>query len=287
MHAASYVGALPYSRSIGLTRASVPTDLATPEDGTACGTQFVLETKNLSKEFSGFFAIKNVNLRIAPRTVHALIGPNGAGKTTCFNLITKFIEPTSGTIFYKGRDITRTKPAAVSRLGMVRSFQISATFPRLSVLENVRIALQRFNVSPYCFWRNERSLDALNVLALQLLADVGLEQYAQAEVVELSYGHKRALEIATTMALDPELLLLDEPTAGMSHEDVAPIAALIKRAAANRSVVMVEHNLSVVAHLSDRITVLARGEILAEGSYAEISKNSDVIEAYMGTGDVC
>jgi branched-chain amino acid transport system ATP-binding protein len=286
MHAASYVGALP-SPSIGLTRAGVPTDLAPPEDEAACNTQFVLETKNLSKEFSGFFAIKNVSLRIAPRTVHALIGPNGAGKTTCFNLITKFIEPTSGTILYKGRDITRAKPAAVSRLGMVRSFQISATFPHLSVLENVRIALQRFTVTPYCFWRNERSLDALNARALQLLGDVGLEQYAQAEASELSYGRKRALEIATTIALDPELLLLDEPTAGMSHEDVAPIAELIKRVAANRSVVMVEHNLSVVADLSDRITVLARGEILAEGSYAEISKNSDVIEAYMGTGDVC
>jgi branched-chain amino acid transport system ATP-binding protein len=246
--------------------------------------RFVLETENLTREFSGYVAVNNVSLKIARGTVHALIGPNGAGKTTCFNLITKFIEPSSGAIRYNGRDITRARPAAVSRMGMARSFQISATFPHLTVLENVRVALQRATGMTYCFWRDERALDVLNERALQLLGDVGLEHYAGVDASELSYGRKRALEIATTVALEPEVLLLDEPTAGMSHEDVAPIAALIRRVAANRTVVMVEHNLSVVADLSDRITVLARGEILAEGTYAEISADMGVIDAYMGTG---
>jgi branched-chain amino acid transport system ATP-binding protein len=249
----------------------------------ACNSEFILETENLSKEFSGFVAVNNVSVRVAARTVHALIGPNGAGKTTCFNLITKFIEPTSGTIRYKGADITRARPNVVARLGMVRSFQISSIFPHLTVLENVRVALQRFMSSPYCFWRNERSLNALNARALQLLADVGLEQYAELNAAELPYGRKRALEIATTIALDPELLLLDEPTAGMSREGIAPVAALIERVSANRTILMVEHNLDVVARLSDRITVLARGEILAEGSYAEISRSTQVINAYIGT----
>jgi branched-chain amino acid transport system ATP-binding protein len=289
MYAASYLGPRSFSPPPGSACTSTDAwlDVTPSADAAACGTQFVVETENLTKEFSGFLAVKNVSLRIAARSVHALIGPNGAGKTTCFNLMTKFIEPTSGIIRYKGKDITRAKPALVARLGMVRSFQISATFPHLTVLENVRLALQRFAGTPYCFWRNEHKLDALNERALQLLADVGLQQYVQAEAAELPYGRKRALEIATTIALDPEVLLLDEPTAGMSHEDVAPIAALIKRISANRTVVMVEHNLSVVAHLSDQITVLARGEILAEGSYAEISKNADVIDAYLGTGNAC
>lgn len=248
------------------------------------GLETILETRNLSKEFRGFIAVNNVNLKILRGTVHALIGPNGAGKTTCFNLITKFIAPTSGAIFYKGNDVTNAKPAALSRLGLVRSFQISATFPHLSVLENVRIALQRQAGTPYCFWRSDRVLDSLNESALQLLADVGLQELAEAEAAELSYGRKRALEIATTIAMDPEVLLLDEPTAGMGHEDVALIAALIRRVAKNRTVLMVEHNLSVVADLCDRITVLARGEILAEGTYGEISTDAAVIEAYMGVG---
>jgi branched-chain amino acid transport system ATP-binding protein len=247
-------------------------------------SEMILETKELTKDFQGFTAVNNVNLKIARGTVHALIGPNGAGKTTCFNLITKFIAPTSGTIFYKGSDITNAKPAALARLGLVRSFQISATFPHLTVLENVRVALQRKTAMPYCFWKSDRVLDQLNETARQLLADVGLEDHAESEAAELSYGRKRALEIATTIAMDPEMLLLDEPTAGMGREDVASISALIRRAARNRTILMVEHNLSIVADLSDRITVLARGEILAEGSYQEVSTNPAVLEAYMGVG---
>jgi branched-chain amino acid transport system ATP-binding protein len=253
---------------------------ALPGDGSA----FALRTEKLTKQFAGFTAVNSVSLQIASGSIHALIGPNGAGKTTCFNLITKFVEPTSGRIYYHGHDVTNAKPAALSRLGLVRSFQISAVFPHLTVLENVRVALQRSSCNPYCFWRSERALNSLNSRALQLLVDVGLESYAAIEAADLSYGRKRALEIATTIATDPAVLLLDEPTAGMGHEDVAPVVEMIRRVAARRTVLMVEHNLSVVADLSDRITVLARGEILAEGTYSDVSRNADVIEAYMGTG---
>ena len=247
-------------------------------------SEYILQTKDLTKEFKGFTAVNKVNLRIRRGTVHALIGPNGAGKTTCFNLITKFLQPTAGAIFYKDRDITRAKPHAVARMGLVRSFQISAVFPHLSVLENVRVALQRSLGTSYQFWRSERSVDVLNERALLLLDEVGVQAFADLPAVELPYGRKRALEIATTLALDPEVLLLDEPMAGMAAEDIKRTSALIRRVAKDRTVLMVEHNLSVVADLSDRLTVLARGEVLAEGTYAEVSKNPQVIEAYMGTG---
>jgi branched-chain amino acid transport system ATP-binding protein len=246
---------------------------------------YIVETQDLSIDFNGFYAVKSVSLRIARGSIHALIGPNGAGKTTCFNLITKFLRPTAGKIVYNGHDITRARPADVARLGMVRSFQISATFPHLTVLENVRIALQRKLGNSFHFWSSERSLNALDARAMALLEDVGLEEYAGLQAVELSYGRKRALEIATTLALDPEMMLLDEPTSGMGHEDIGRIAALIKKVAANRTVLMVEHNLSVVSDLSDTITVLARGEVLTEGKYAQVSANPQVIEAYMGTGN--
>lgn len=244
----------------------------------------IVETQDLSIDFNGFYAVKGVSLKIRRGSIHALIGPNGAGKTTCFNLITRFLRPTSGKILFNGRDITRTQPADIARMGMVRSFQISATFPHLTVLENVRIALQRKLGTSFHFWRTERSLHSLDQEAMRLLEEVGLAGYAALPAVELSYGRKRALEIATTLALDPEMMLLDEPTSGMGHEDIGRIAALIKRVAAKRTVLMVEHNLSVVSDLSDRITVLARGEILTEGNYAEVSGNPQVIEAYMGTG---
>jgi branched-chain amino acid transport system ATP-binding protein len=244
----------------------------------------IVETQDLSIDFNGFYAVKGVSLKIARGSIHALIGPNGAGKTTCFNLITRFLKPTAGKILFNGRDITRTKPADIAGMGMVRSFQISATFPHLTVLENVRIALQRKLGTSFHFWRSENSLHSLDDRAMQLLEEVGLAEYAGLTAVELSYGRKRALEIATTLALDPEMMLLDEPTSGMGHEDIGRIAALIKRVAANRTVLMVEHNLSVVSDLSDRITVLARGEILTEGNYAEVSSNPQVIDAYMGTG---
>ncbi|HEX9465669.1 MAG TPA: ABC transporter ATP-binding protein [Alphaproteobacteria bacterium] len=247
-------------------------------------SDYILETAGLTKEFRGFVAVNNVNLKVRRGTIHALIGPNGAGKTTCFNLLTKFLTPTRGRIVYKGREITGARPADIARLGLVRSFQISAVFPHLSVLENVRIALQRKRGSSFDFWRSARALDALNDRALELIDAVGLSEFASATAVELPYGRKRALEIATTLALDPEMMLLDEPTAGMGHEDVDRIAALIKKVAASRTVLMVEHNLSVVSNLSNTITVLARGEVLAEGDYASVSRNPDVVQAYLGSG---
>jgi branched-chain amino acid transport system ATP-binding protein len=245
----------------------------------------ILETKGLTKEFKGFVAVNDVNLRVRRGTIHALIGPNGAGKTTCFNLLTHFLVPTRGQIFYNGRDITGSRPAAIARMGLVRSFQISAVFPNLSVLENVRIALQRKRGHSFDFWRPAGVLTSLDARALELIDAVGLSEFVQVHAGELPYGRKRALEIATTLALDPEMMLLDEPTAGMTHEDVQRIAALIKRVAANRTVLMVEHNLSVVSTLSDYITVLARGELLAEGDYAHVSRHPDVVQAYMGHAD--
>ena len=244
----------------------------------------ILETEDLTKEFAGFVAVNGVNLRVERGTIHALIGPNGAGKTTCFNLLTKFLNPTRGRISFKGNDITRLQPADVARLGVVRSFQISAVFPHLTVLENVRIALQRKRGGSFDFWRSRRVLEQFNDRARTLIADVGLGAYAHVTAVELPYGRKRALEIATTLALDPEMLLLDEPTAGMGHEDIARISALIKRVSADRTVLMVEHNLSVVADLSDKITVLTRGRVLAEGDYDTVANNPEVREAYMGVG---
>jgi branched-chain amino acid transport system ATP-binding protein len=244
----------------------------------------ILETKGLTKEFKGFVAVKDVSLRVRRGSIHALIGPNGAGKTTCFNLLTHFLVPTRGQIFYKGREITGSSPSSIARMGLVRSFQISAVFPHLTVLENVRIALQRKRGNSFDFWRSERVLDALNEAARSLIEAVGLSEYESTVAVELPYGRKRALEIATTLALDPEMMLLDEPTAGMTHADVERITALVKRVAANRTVLMVEHNLSVVSALAHHITVLQRGEILAEGDYSTVSKDARVVEAYLGSG---
>jgi branched-chain amino acid transport system ATP-binding protein len=244
----------------------------------------ILETRGLTKEFKGFVAVQNVSLSVRRGSIHALIGPNGAGKTTCFNLLTHFLEPTRGSILYNGREITGSSPANIARMGLVRSFQISAVFPHLTVLENVRIALQRKRGASFDFWRAERVLGDLNAKARELIDAVGLAEFESTTAVELAYGRKRALEIATTLALDPEMMLLDEPTAGMAHQDVDRISALIRKAAANRTVLMVEHNLSVVEHLSDRITVLQRGEILAEGDYKTVSADPEVIQAYLGAG---
>ena len=253
--------------------------------GYPINTDTILETRQLTKAFRGFVAVDHVDLKVRRGTIHALIGPNGAGKTTCFNLLTKFLIPSSGQILFNGDDITREAPAAIARRGIVRSFQISAVFPHLSVLENVRVALQRKLGNSFHFWRSEDLLDSLNTRALELLGQVDLGSYAGSVTVELSYGRKRALEIATTLAMDPELMLLDEPTQGMGLEDVDSIRRLIKKVAANRTVLMVEHNMGVVASLADTITVLARGATLAEGPYAEVSKNPMVIEAYMGSAD--
>jgi len=245
---------------------------------------FIIETRGLSKEFKGFAAVSDVSLNVRRHTIHALIGPNGAGKTTCFNLLTKFLTPSAGQIFFNGRDITQAKPAAIARLGLVRSFQISAVFGHLTVLENVRVALARMQGGSFRFWRSEKTLDALNARAMELIEAVGVAEYRDIPAGELSYGRKRALEIATTLALEPEMLLLDEPMAGMGGEDIRRTADLIRRVAANRTILMVEHNLSVVAELSDTITVLKLGRLLAEGSYAEVSANPEVVDAYMGSG---
>ena len=246
-------------------------------------TDVILETRNLTKEFKGFTAVSDVNLRVQRGHIHALIGPNGAGKTTCFNLLTKFLVPTSGQILFNGKDITAAAPAQIARMGIIRSFQISAVFPHLTVLQNVRIGLQRQLGTSYHFWKSERSLSQLNERAMQLLAEVDLTEFADTITVDMPYGRKRALEIATTLAMEPELMLLDEPTQGMGHEDVHRVTELIKKVAAGRTILMVEHNMNVVSGICDKISVLQRGAMLAEGSYEEVSKNPQVMEAYMGT----
>ena len=246
----------------------------------------ILETKNLSKEFKGFTAVSDLNLRVTRGHIHALIGPNGAGKTTVFNLLTKFHIPTTGTILFNGNDITREKSADIALRGIIRSFQISAVFPNLTPLENVRLALQRKTGTSYHFWRSAEPLKKLDKRALELLESVGIAEFADEVTGELAYGRKRALEIATTLALEPELMLLDEPTQGMGAEDVDKITTLIKRFSIGRTILMVEHNLKVVASLADRITVLQRGSILAEGEYEAVSTNPLVLEAYMGSADV-
>jgi branched-chain amino acid transport system ATP-binding protein len=246
-------------------------------------TDIILETRNLVKEFKGFVAVDQVSLKVKRGSTHALIGPNGAGKTTVFNLLTKFLPVTSGTIHFNGQDITGEKSAEIARRGVIRSFQISAVFPNLTVMENVRVALQRKLGTSFHFWKSDSTLTPLNDRAMELLTEVDLREYADTMTVELPYGRKRALEIATTLAMEPELMLLDEPTQGMGHEDVGRVVELIRKVSANRTVLMVEHNMSVVANLSDTITVLARGAVLAEGSYEEVSKNLLVLEAYVGT----
>ncbi|MCT9126133.1 ABC transporter ATP-binding protein [Cupriavidus gilardii] len=245
----------------------------------------ILETRNLTKEFKGFTAVSDVNLRVRRGSIHALIGPNGAGKTTCFNLLTKFLVPTTGTILFNGTDITGEKPAQIARRGVIRSFQISAVFPHLTVRENVRIGLQRKLGTHFHFWRSERTLAVLDDEAMALLEQVGLTEFADTVTVNLPYGRKRALEIATTLAMEPELMLLDEPTQGMGHEDVDRVTQLIKKVSAGRTILMVEHNMNVVSSIADTITVLQRGAILAEGPYEQVSKDPRVMEAYMGTAD--
>jgi branched-chain amino acid transport system ATP-binding protein len=245
----------------------------------------ILQTRDLVKEFKGFVAVNGVSLQVRRGDIHALIGPNGAGKTTVFNLLTKFLPPTRGQIVFNGVDITSEKPAQTARRGIVRSFQISATFPHLTVLENVRIALQRSSGQSFHFWRSEKILSRLDERAMGLLETVGLEGFSGTLAVELAYGRKRALEIATTLATEPELMLLDEPTQGMGHEDVDRVTQLIKKVSANRTVLMVEHNMNVVASIADTISVLQRGQVIAEGPYAQVSTNPQVLEAYMGSAE--
>ncbi|NVN57098.1 ABC transporter ATP-binding protein [bacterium Scap17] len=251
--------------------------------GGASATAPILETRGLSKDFRGFTAVDDVNLQVQEGHIHALIGPNGAGKTTVFNLLTRFLPATRGEILYRGKSITRMKSHEIARLGLVRSFQISAVFSQMTVLENVRVSLQRPQGTSFHFWKPERSLDSLNEQALHLLEQVGLRDDAHRVTASLPYGRKRALELATTLALEPTLMLLDEPTQGMGAEDVDRVVELIRVAARGRTVLMVEHNLSVVSRLCDRISVLARGRVLAEGDYASVSANPEVREAYLGS----
>jgi branched-chain amino acid transport system ATP-binding protein len=243
----------------------------------------ILETRKLTKQFKGFTAVHDVDLRVQRGHIHALIGPNGAGKTTCFNLLTKFLVPTTGQILFNGRDITAAKPAQIARMGVIRSFQISAVFPHLTVLQNVRIGLQRQLGTSFYFWQSGRALERLNERAMALLAEVDLTEFADTVTIDMPYGRKRALEIATTLAMEPELMLLDEPTQGMGHEDVHRVTELIKKVSGGRTILMVEHNMNVVSGICDKISVLQRGAMLAEGNYAEVSKNPQVMEAYMGT----
>ena len=245
-------------------------------------TDAILKTSNLTKNFKGFTAVNDINLSVERGHIHALIGPNGAGKTTVFNLLTKFLPPTTGTITYDGHDITKRRPADIANMGVIRSFQISAVFPHLTAMENVRVGLQRRLGISRQFWRSDRVLGKLNEEALELLSAVGLRDVAETITVELPYGSKRALEIATTLAMDPKLMLLDEPTQGMGVEDVQAVTGLIRKVASGRTILMVEHNLNVVSTLADRITVLQRGEVLAEGDYREVSSNPEVMSAYMG-----
>ncbi|MDK8462078.1 ABC transporter ATP-binding protein [Marinobacter sp. SS13-12] len=243
---------------------------------------FVLETQNLVKEFKGFVAVNDVNLKVQRGHIHALIGPNGAGKTTVFNLLTKFLIPTRGKILFKGMDITSMKSAAIAREGVVRSFQISAVFPHMTALENIRVALQSFEGHSFRFWKSGESLNKLNDRCMELLDSVGLTEFANTTTVELAYGRKRALELATTLAMEPELMLLDEPTQGMGSEDVEQVVELVRKAAQGRTVLMVEHNLGVVSKLCDRVTVLAQGSVLTEGDYQDVSDDPRVREVYMG-----
>lgn len=244
--------------------------------------QFILQTQGLTKEFKGFTAVDDVNLNVKRHQIHALIGPNGAGKTTVFNLLTKFLQPTRGKITFNGRDISRSKSAEIARMGVIRSFQISAVFPHMTARENVRVALQRQLGTSFHFWRSVSTLNKLNTRAEELLASVGLERFADTVVADMSYGRKRALEIATTLAMEPELMLLDEPTQGMGREDVELVTQLIRKVSKGRTILMVEHNLGVVSTLCDTITVLQRGAILTEGDYATVSADPRVKEAYMG-----
>lgn len=256
--------------------------MSAPAPNSSGEQRAVLSARGLTRRFGGFLAVNNVDIDVFPGEIHALIGPNGAGKTTVFNLLTKFLQPTAGRITLMGEDITSTPADRVARMGLVRSFQISAVFPHLTVLDNVRVALQRPNGLAHQFWRPMSALDSLTGKAESLLATVGLMRERDALAADLSYGRKRVLEIATTLALDPKVLLLDEPLAGMGQEDITAIAGLIRSVAKTRAVLMVEHNLSVVADICDRVTVLQLGEILAAGDYATVSQNPQVRTAYMG-----
>jgi branched-chain amino acid transport system ATP-binding protein len=242
----------------------------------------VIETTGLSKSFHGFTAVDGVDLTVSEGDVHALVGPNGAGKTTLFNLLTGFLKPSAGQIRLGGRDITGSSPERIARLGVARSFQITNLFEQLTLQQHVELALMGTTKLGHRFWVSDRVLARFRDRAGGLLDEVGLARQRDVPAGTLAYGQKRALELALALALDPAVLLLDEPTAGMGMEDVERTVELVKRIRANRTVVLVEHNMSVVAGLADRVTVLQFGRILTEGTYDEVRNDSRVIEAYLG-----
>lgn len=242
----------------------------------------ILETQGLSKSFASFAAVSDVSLKVTAGSLHALIGPNGAGKSTLFNLVTKFLKPTRGTILYRGFDVTGYSPSRLARMGVARSFQVSSVFAELTVKENVLMALMRQKNFAWRMWRSPAILRSLDEPAHELLARFGLAEQAEIRAKFLSYGKKRALELALAMAIKPELLLLDEPSSGVGHEDLARLTQVIREVSRTCTVLMVEHNLKLVAALATRISVLQRGRLIAEGSYDEVRANPQVIEAYLG-----
>jgi len=253
-----------------------------PSNAPGRGSGAVIETTGLSKSFRGFTAIDGVGLTVSEGDVHALVGPNGAGKTTLFNLLTGFLKPSAGQISLSGRDITGSSPDRIARLGVARSFQITNLFEQLTLQQHVELALMGTTKLGHRFWVSDRVLIRFRERAGELLDEVGLARHRGVPAGTLAYGQKRALELALALALDPAVLLLDEPTAGMGMEDVERTVELVQRIRANRTVVLVEHNMSVVAGLADRVTVLQFGRILTEGTYEEVRNDARVIEAYLG-----
>jgi branched-chain amino acid transport system ATP-binding protein len=245
----------------------------------------IISTLGLRKEFRGFAAVQGVDLQVEEGNVHALVGPNGAGKTTLFNLLGGFLAPSAGRVEIGGRDVTGLPPERIARLGVARSFQITSLFPALSARQHVELALQARTGLGWRFWRSDRQLDRFRDRSLELLGEVGLTEVAEVPAASLAYGRKRALELAVALALEPRVLLLDEPTAGMGVEDVDRTVDLVRRVARGRTVVLVEHNMSVVATLADVVTVLQQGRVLVEGPYHEVRHDPRVITAYLGEAD--
>lgn len=249
-----------------------------PSDAAAAA----LSTRGLTKDFRGFTAVDQVDLDVAPSEIHALVGPNGAGKTTLFNLLTGFIRPTSGTIHVAGEDITGQEPDRIARKGVARSFQITSLFENLTPREHVELALQGRGRGGLKFWRSDRIMRIYRPRADELIQEVGLAQLADRRSATLTYGQKRALEMALVLALDPSVMLLDEPTAGMGLEDVDRTIELVRRISADRTVVLVDHNMHVVGSLAHRVTVMQAGRVLTQGTYEQVRNDERVIAAYLG-----